>query len=89
MELSDNQILTEHNDAEMMKRDHLWPMLTLPLKKRREEGGYDLGLLLNPVHAEGAPWTIYVGASLFNQGGGTPVEYPSAEAIVADGWIVD
>lgn len=87
-QLSDEQVKAEHNDAEMMKRPHLWPLTVLPLKRRPSDGvGIDTAILVHPPEP-GRPWSIQLG-NMFAPSTGRVREYETAEAIVADGWVVD
>lgn len=81
--MNDDAVLIERNDVEMMKRDHLWPHMVLPLKRWRD-GHMDTGILRDP----GPPWVIHNGTIWGGAEGGT-WEYASAEEAAADGWRVD
>ena len=83
--LSDNEVLRGHDHAEMMKRDHLWPHIMLPLK-RVTDGMLETAVLCNP----GPPWMLVENMTIFGPvGESKTVKYESAEAIVAAGWRVD
>jgi hypothetical protein len=83
--LTDAQVLSGKDDAEMMKRDHLWPHVMLPLK-RIKDGMLETAVLCNP----GPPWQIVENATIFGASGQTKVtHFKSAEEIVAAGWRVD
>jgi hypothetical protein len=79
----------------MMTSDADWPNLVLPLKSRRERdpsGAVPLcGCLYNPVN-EAAPLTIHL-HTMFDTGdrvrNAATREYPSVDAAIADGWVVD
>jgi hypothetical protein len=82
---SDAQVKADMDDAEMMKRDHLWPHTMLPLK-RIVDGNLETAVLCNP----GPPWLIVENATIFGAIGQTKVaHFKSAEEIVAAGWRVD
>jgi len=86
---SDADVQASRDDSEMMKRDHLWPQLVLPLKRRADGGGWETAILDDPC-PPAERWMIRVGANLMDPTKlGRPVFYDSAEAIVADGWVVD
>lgn len=86
---TDEQVRTERDDVEMMKRDHLWPQLVLPLKRHTPEAFLETAVLDNPC-PPAERWMLRVGATIFHPiQAGRPVFYDSAEAIVADGWVVD
>jgi len=87
--LTDEEVLAQHNHAEMIRRSHLWPLaVILPLTR---------GPITNPIDApptrfgivlRGHPTRVYVGVWYL----GPPLavlQYNSPEAIVADGWLVD
>ena len=81
--MDDQQVLDARNDVEMMKRDHLWPHMVLPLKRWRD-GHMDTGMIGSP----GTPVVIHRGTIWGGTEGGT-WEYASPEEAVADGWRVD
>jgi hypothetical protein len=83
---SDAQVKADRDSVEMMKRDHLWPHVTLPLK-RIKDGMLETAVLCNP----GPPWILLEGTTIWGALGDEPNEneYDSAEAIVAAGWVVD
>lgn len=84
---TDEEVKRQRDDAQMMRRDHLWPQMCLPLK-RHKDGDLETAVLLSPP-AEGEKWSILEGGNLFDLRRGRPVEYDSPEAIVAAGWLVD
>lgn len=84
---TDEQVKDEQDDAEMMKRPHLWPGVVLPLK-RYHEGTLQTAVLIHPP-AEGEVWMISL-TNMFNPDPNAPaMVYDSAETIVANGWRVD
>jgi hypothetical protein len=86
---TDEQVRTDHDDAEMMKRPHLWPYVVLPLKRIRD-GALETAVFVNPPLDDGEKWKIIADVTIYDgHEPGRPVEYDSAEAIVADGWKVD
>jgi hypothetical protein len=89
-EKSDAEVLKTRDDVEMLKRPHLWIGGRLCLKRRDKKGRavafgtIEAGLLQTgraPSHA----FPLVVEASTNDQ----VWEYPSAEAAVKAGWIVD
>ena len=86
---TDEEVKTERDDVEMLKRDHLWPQLVLPLKRYTPEDGLETAVLDNPC-PPAERWMLRVGATIFHPiQAGCPVFFDSAEAIIADGWRVD
>lgn len=85
--MNDDVVIAERNDAEMMKRGHLWPHMLLPLKRWEDDhpGAFpQTGFLTNP----GPPWIITIG-TIWGGAEGGEMTYASAEEAVADGWVVD
>lgn len=92
----DDQVLADMDDAEMIRRPHLWPWGDrLPLKRHKLLGGIDHGLLLRVLadpHGDGE--LLLAEGVLAN---GQPQKghdvtwqtYASPESIVAAGWTVD
>ena len=81
----DSSVVADHDDAEMMKRPHLWPHLLLPLKRRKSDGGFpETGYIGDP----GPPGIVVLGTIWGGPEGGT-LEYATPEEAVADGWVVD
>ena len=83
--LPDGRVLT---DLEMMSSPNDWPRWPqLPLKRWRD-GEMDCGVIVE--WASGVRPIIYLKNLFQNFAADTPtVEYPSLEALVADGWVVD
>lgn len=85
---TDAEVKRTHDDREMMLRPHLWPLGDALALKRRgapEPGSvipYHFGRLLR--EPDRLVWTVYAPEGL------EPVAaYPSLDALLADGWIVD
>lgn len=72
--------------AAMLRSTQCWPKPILPVKNRREQvdGWPKLGLVAMP----GEPVTIWIG-TLFTGPTGEKVTYPTVEAAMAAGWVVD
>lgn len=82
---SDAQVKADQDHVEMMKRDHLWPFVILPLK-RTVDGMLETAVLCDP----GPPWKLIENMTIFGPiGEAKEITYESAEAIVAAGWRVD
>lgn len=84
---TDEDVKAQKDDVEMLKRDHLWPQLVLPLK-RVVDGQMETAILDDPS-PPAERWMLREGANIFDARAGRPVFYDSAEAIVAAGWRVD
>jgi hypothetical protein len=87
--LTDAEVVEQRNDAEMMRRPHLWPSHPyLPLKRRPplEDDSQNLGLLADN---SGPMLTVLIGNLFASKDTAPRIEYESADAVVADGWIVD
>lgn len=84
----DAVVLSERDDAEMMKRPNLWPAWPiLPLKRKKGPGESEEGFIADSLQ----PNRVYL-ANMFMIGVINPLpfqDYDSPEAIVADGWKVD
>lgn len=93
---SDDQVVRDMDDAEMIRRKHLWPLVDrLPLKRYRPLGGLDLALLgkmLADPHGDGT-WLLAENMDVTGkpQHGRTVNwrTYSSPEAIVKAGWMID
>lgn len=87
---TDTRVVESRDDAEMMRRPNLWPRWpVLPLKRRSAETGFpETGML---VEASDVPLTTVLVGTIFDADvfALPRKEYESADAIVADGWIVD
>lgn len=84
---TDEEVKREKDDLEMLKRDHLWPQLVLPLKRIRD-GNLEVAVLDDPC-PPAERWMLREGVTIFDGRAGRPVFYESAEAIIAAGWKVD
>jgi len=86
---TDAQVVRERDDAEMLKRSHLWPQLRLPLT-RNGDAGKETAVLDDPC-PPAERWMLREGANLWDRNplAGRPVFYDSAEAIIEAGWRVD
>ena len=84
---TDEEVKAERDDAEMMKRPHMWPNLVLPLKRIRD--GLMETAVIWGVPEEGEPWILHEGVTMFDNKLGNQVKYASPEAIVQSGWRVD
>lgn len=84
---TDEDVKREKDDLEMLKRDHLWPQLVLPLKRMRD-GVMETAILDDPC-PPAERWMLREGVTMFDGRAGRPVFYESAEAIIAAGWKVD
>jgi hypothetical protein len=83
--MTDADVIATRNDVEMIKRPHLWPVWPfLPLKRRT--GDPDIGFMV-----AGTGFIVRCGnllsAAQWRQM--DSISYPTAEAIVAERWIVD
>ncbi len=88
--MSDEEVQKTQNDLEMIKRPHLWPLLTLPLKRPHptEEMRIQTALVVN-VDDPG-PIIVIIDANMFGDQGPTqPTTYLDAEAVIDAGWKVD
>lgn len=107
-ELSDQQVLDQRDDLEMLRRPHLWPFQEFPVRVYvKRPGAHETGPCIvwgrDPMeyiiqaHAWDAPLTPTPHATQRSEPGDhairTPnlwvLRYDSAEAILADGWVVD
>jgi hypothetical protein len=87
--LTDEQVISQKNDAEMIRRAWLWPQTLLPLK-RIHDGEIDTAVVCR-ITSDGRVYVIE-GTTIFG-----PVTdkiptrriFRDAEAVVADGWRVD
>lgn len=81
-------MLATKNDAEMIRRPHLWPHMYLPLKRVRDS-------FLETAVVEGltekGEVVVHENTTIFGSVGENEnrVVYPTPEAVVAAGWIVD
>lgn len=77
----------EVNDAEMIRRPHLWPCWPyLPVKNPRQQtdGWPKLGLIFT-----GMPTTVVLTDLISCDMDAEKKQYETVEALVADGWMVD
>jgi hypothetical protein len=87
-ELTDQEVLNRKQDAEMIRRPHLWPHMVLPLK--RTYSGLETAVVRD-VRPDGAV-LVEENTTLFGPVGDekpTMRTYLDAEAVVDAGWRVD
>jgi hypothetical protein len=80
---TDEQVLADRDDVQMLQRPHLWPHGGyLPLKRK--------GQIANEGYVAAArPTRVYLG-NIYMRAFSAPFQdYADAEAIVDDGWMVD
>lgn len=87
MTLSDDEVVAQRSDVEMIKRPHLWPHFYLPLKKSRD-GGYDTAYVINYIPESGQV-IVQENSTIFTPDTGTRGVYDCPESVLAQGWIVD
>lgn len=89
MALTDEQVLEGRDDLEMLKRPRLWPSLLrgghrcVFLRRGRDHTGPCVRLTTATVRY------VVLDHDWTDGGKVTKREYDSAEAILADGWVVD
>lgn len=92
MTVTDEQVLKEKLDLEMIERPHLWPNIRrgfpLLFLRRRVAGEQQTAMCIKDAHC------YIVCAHIWPKERHQPIErkiieYPDAEAVRADGWIVD
>lgn len=82
--MTDEEVLGQRNDLEMIKRPHLWPhQMRLPLK-RRADG--KLGFL-SANHED--KYRVFIGFFFFHTETCPSIPYESPEEILDDDWMVD
>lgn len=87
---TDDQVVDDMDDVEMMRRPHLWPLGSmLPLKREPAKGGpLETAVLRHPYEADG--YEVAEGMTVFGALGEVVHRiYASPEEIAADGWRVD
>jgi hypothetical protein len=96
MPLTDDEVIAQHNDLEMLRRPHLWPnksRLGNPvvfLKRRMENGRRGETGPCTFVKARHSVDEYVVRAHNWDeQGTVRTIYYGNADAVIADGWIVD
>lgn len=86
--MTDEQVIAQRCDREMMVRPHLWqhgPVLPL---KRGHGHEQEVACFYNPL--DRADFVLDVNLSLFGPIGVVERKtYPTVDAVLADGWIVD
>ena len=94
---SDQDVMAGQDDLEMIRRPHLWPHWSvLPMKKPSvleknfmDDNGF--GVLIRVDRGYGKEYAVFVrnifSSKEFDLKDATL--YPSAEAVLADGWVVD
>lgn len=96
--VSDERVLKDHLDLEMIERPHLWPNIRrgfpLLFLKRQVGGRMQTAMCIkeNPALANGVGYIVC--AYVWPKTRDKPVTreiitYPDAEAVRADGWVVD
>lgn len=88
MNMTDQEVITNKNDAEFIKRPHLWPHEALPLKKAWDGDDLPIGVLIYK-HEQ---IVVLENMSIMGISFGQEVierTYATAEEVVADGWRVD
>lgn len=90
MTKSDDEVVSEPDDLEMMKRPHLWPLDGyLPIKRyvESDHGRLELETAILVRIIVNGQLTVLKG--FFEDRDTDRVLYDSHEAIVAEGWVVD
>lgn len=86
--MTDDDVIATENNLEMMRRPHLWPCGNyLPLTKGHVGMDSPMESYAYLVDDDDLRTTIFIGLPFISDL--KPKAYPSLEAIVADGWIVD
>ena len=80
-----------HNDRDMILTPTEWPMFYLPLKRRMPEGGFpEIALLRSASTDPEAIRIVEKNMSLYGPLGTVEtLTYPTVDALLADGWVVD
>jgi len=86
-ELSDQEVMEQRNDLEIIKRPWLWPHAVLPLK-RVVDGQLQLSVVRIGSRREGTVKVSY-GANMFSLTGRETWVDVRPEDLVRDGWEVD
>lgn len=86
MPLTDEQVVANHDDVEMLKRKHLWPGSSINLKGKGKHA--DRFAVCVP-DGPGLLVVRYKGLSYDLEPSREGLTYPDAEAVVDDGWKVD
>jgi hypothetical protein len=81
---TDAEVKATHDDVEMLKRPHLWPGGRLCVKLRDKKGRPVAFGMVQAASARSGRW-CRISASTSDK----TWEYPSAEAAVKAGWVVD
>jgi len=82
---------TEHDDLTMLKNPSLWPCWPrLPLKRRSKNPAqlWDVGFVSDGM-GEARLFLANIYDKIENPTTVLQIEYPSPEALLADGWVVD
>ena len=88
MSKTDQEVLADQDDLEMMQRDHLWVYDYLPLK-RWKDGTMETAVLAPPNDTDQGR-IVFHGANIFGRiDREVRVIYPNTQAVVDAGWRVD
>jgi hypothetical protein len=88
MAITDEQVLRDKLDLEMIERPHLWPGFRVLFLQRPAKGAIQTAMCIKDTSA------YIVCAYVWPKTRDEPVtreiiEYPDAAAVRADGWVVD
>ena len=89
--MTDDEVIAERNDLEMIRRPHMWPLgdrLALKKNIRTQPFGYDVGFI-HKWHKTRVIIGFVWGDLDALEKAGNYKDYPSHEAILEDGWVVD
>lgn len=84
------EIITREMNRDMILSPYRWVHVYLPLKKTREDGGYDVAVLRTAFSRGDVEFHIDFNLTIFGPVG--PVEriiFPNVDALLDDGWVVD
>ena len=92
MKKKDKTVIKDCDSLEMIKRPNLWPAgFKLPLKRYGTPGDFpELGLLFEKTVLGKTKYVVFL-TNLWDQDykNAKRVNYENAEAVLADGWVVD
>lgn len=79
------------NDRQMILTPSEWPMFYLPLKRRKDDGGWpDIALLRSASTDPNVERIVEENRSLYGDLGPiTEHKYATVDDLLADGWVVD
>lgn len=88
--LSDQQVIQERNDLEMLRRKHLWPHRIGIQRgvsvKKRTDSGLQTGICFEVVNDDNALVIMVMTPEAEKN---VRIPFPDAEHVVLDGWVVD